>query len=93
MSYVIDGVIDTVFDEEIVGNNGFKKRILWLKTEEQYSQTLEIQFTQYNTELLDGFQSGERVRVMFGIAGRKNEKDGKERVFNSLNGFGISKLS
>ena len=73
--------------------NGFKKRVLWLKTEEQYSQTLEIQFTQYNVELLDGYQSGERVRVMLGIAGRKNEKDGKERVFNSLNGFGISKLS
>lgn len=93
MSYQIDGVIDTVFPEETVGQNGFKKRVLWLKTEEQYSQTLEIQFTQYNVELLDGYQSGERVRVMLGIAGRKNEKDGKERVFNSLNGFGISKLS
>ena len=92
MSYQIDGVIDTVFPEETVGQNGFKKRVLWLKTEEQYSQTLEIQFTQYNVELLDGFQSGERVSVILGIAGRKNEKDGKERVFNSLNGFGISKL-
>lgn len=60
MSYQIDGVIDTVFPEETVGQNGFKKRVLWLKTEEQYSQTLEIQFTQYNVELLDGYQSGER---------------------------------
>ena len=92
MSYQIDGVIDTVFPEETVGQNGFKKRVLWLKTEEQHSQTLEIQFPQYNAELLDGFQSGERVRVILGIAGRKNEKDGKERVFNSLNGFGISKI-
>ena len=93
MSYQIDGVIDTVFPEETVGQNGCKKRVLWLKNEEQYSQTLEIQFTQYNVDLLDGFQSGERVRVMLGIAGRKNEKDGKKLVFNSLNGFGISKLS
>ena len=92
MSYQIDGVIDTVFPEETVGQNGFKKRVLWLKTEEQYSQTLEIQFTQYNTDLLNGHKSGDRVRVMLGIAGRKNEKDGKERVFNSLNGFGISKI-
>ena len=92
MSYIIDGVIDTVFNEEEFGTNGFKKRVLWLKTEEQYSNTLEIQFTQQNTDLLDGLKSGERVRVTFGIAGRKNEKDGKERVFNSLNGFGISKL-
>ena len=92
MSYTTEGTIETIFDEETHGNNGFKKRVIWLKTEEQYSQTLEIQFTQYNAELLDGFQSGERVRVMLGIAGRKNEKDGKERVFNSLNGFGISKI-
>ena len=92
MSYQIDGVIDTVFPEETVGQNGFKKRVLWLKTEEQYSQTLEIQFTQYNAELLDGFQSGDRVRVTLGVNGRKTEKDGKERVFNSLNGFGIAKI-
>ena len=92
MNVTIEGIIDTVFNEETHGNNGFKKRVLWLKTEEQYSNTLEIQFTQQNTDLLDGVKSGERVRVTFGIAGRKNEKDGKERVFNSLNGFGISKL-
>ena len=92
MNVTIEGIIDTVFNEETVGANNFKKRVLWLKTEEQYSNTLEIQFTQQNTDLLDGVKSGERVRVTFGIAGRKNEKDGKERVFNSLNGFGISKL-
>ena len=92
MSYTTEGTIETILDEETHGNNGFKKRVIWLKTEEQYSQTLEIQFTQYNVELLDGFQSGERVRVMLGIAGRKTEKDGKERVFNSLNGFGIAKI-
>ena len=69
MSYVIDGVIDTVFDEEIVGNNGFKKRLLWLKTEEQYSQTIEDQFKQYNTDLLNGHKPGERDRVVLGIAG------------------------
>ena len=92
MSYIIDGVIDTVFPEETFGQNGFKKRVLWLKTEEQYPQTLEVQFTQYNVGLLDGFQNGDRVRVTLGVNGRKTEKDGKERVFNSLNGFGIAKI-
>ena len=92
MSYTTEGIIETIFDEETHGNNGFKKRVIWLKTEEQYSQTLEIQFTQYNVDLLDGFQNGDRVRVTMGVNGRKNEKDGKERVFNSLNGFGIAKI-
>lgn len=89
MSYVIDGVIDTVFNEETVGQNGFKKRVLWLKTEEQYSQTLEVQFTQQNTDMLDGYKAGEKVRVTMGVGGRKNTKNGEDRVFNSLNGFGI----
>ena len=92
MSYTTEGTIETIFDEETHGNNGFKKRVIWLKTEEQYPQTLEVQFTQYNVDLLDGFQNGDRVRVTMGVNGRKNEKDGKERVFNSLNGFGIAKI-
>ena len=58
MANVIDGVIDTVFNEEEFGTNGFKKRVLWLRTEEQYSQTLESQFTQQKTGLLDGGKSG-----------------------------------
>ena len=92
MSYTTEGTIETIFDEETVGNNGFKKRVLWLKTEEQYAQTLEVQFTQNNVDLLDGFHNGDRVRVTLGVNGRKTEKDGKERVFNSLNGFGIAKI-
>ena len=77
MSYTTEGTIETIFDEETHGNNGFKKRVIWLKTEEQYSQTLEIQFTQYNVELLDGYQSGERVRVILGIADEKTKKTAK----------------
>ena len=92
MSYTTEGTIETIFDEETHGNNGFKKRVIWLKTEEQYSQTIEIQFTQYNVSLLDEFKDDDRVRVTLGVNGRKTEKDGKERVFNSLNGFGITKI-
>ena len=92
MSYTTEGIIETIFPEETHGNNGFKKRVIWLKTEEQYSQTLEIQFTQYNVGLLDGFKNGDRVRVTLGKKKKKTEKDGKERVFNSLNGFGIAKI-
>ena len=92
MNVTIEGIIDTVFNEETVGANNFKKRVLWVKTEEQYSNTFEIQFLQHNTDLLDGLKAGERVRVTIGLNGKKNEKDGKERVFNSMNGFGISKL-
>lgn len=92
MNYSIEGTIDTMFPEETFGQSGFKKRVIWLKTEEPYPQTLEIQFTQHNTDLLSDFNSNDRVRVTMGVNGRKTEKDGKERVFNSLNGFGIAKI-
>ena len=91
MSYIVEGVIDTVFNEETVGNNGFKKRVLWITTEEQYSQTLEIQFTQNNTDMLDGYKAGEKVKVSVNVNGRKNTKNGEDRVFNSLVGYSISR--
>ena len=91
MSYEFEGVVDTVFDEETVGNNGFKKRVLWVKTEEQYPQELEVQFNQNNTDLLDGFKEGDRVKVSVNVNGRKNTKGDNTRVFNSLVGFRISR--
>jgi single-strand DNA-binding protein len=92
MSYEIEGLVDSVFNEETVGNNGFKKRILWLKTEEQYPQELEIQFNQNNTDLLDGFKEGDRVKVSVNVNGRKNTKGEVVRIFNSLVGYRIKRL-
>ena len=83
--------MDTVFNEETVGNNNFKKRILWVKTDEQYPQDLEVQFNQQNTSKLDGYKAGDKVKVMVNVNGRKNVKNGVEKVFNSLVGFSISK--
>lgn len=93
MSYTAIGIIDAVFPEETVGNNGFKKRVLWIKTEEQYSQILEFQFTQQNTDLLDGLSPGEKVQINFNINGRKTDHPQHgERVFNSNVGFQIKRL-
>ena len=91
MSYEIEGVVDTVFNEEIVGTNNFKKRVLWVTTEEQYSQTLEVQFNQNNVDMLDGVKEGDRVKVSVNVNGRKNTKGDNTRVFNSLVGFRISR--
>lgn len=91
MSYIVEGVIDTVFDTETVGNNNFQKRIVWVTTEEQYSQTLEIQFTQNNVDMLDGYKAGEKIKISVNVNGRKNEKNDVVRVFNSLVGYQISR--
>ena len=91
MSYEFNGTVDTVFNEETVGQNGFKKRVLWVKTDEQYPQDLEIQFNQQNTSKLDGVRAGDKVKVGVNVNGRKTSKNGTEKVFNSLVGFSISK--
>ena len=62
MSYEFNGTVDTVFNEETVGQKGFKKRVLWVKTDEQYPQDLEIQFNQQNTSKLDGIKAGIRLK-------------------------------
>jgi len=93
MSYKVIGIVDTVFNEETVGNNGFLKRLIWIQTEEQYSQVLQIEFNKANTDLLDGYEPGQKVEVTFNINGRKNNSSQYgERVFNSLVGFQIKRL-
>lgn len=93
MNYTTVGVIDTVFDEETVGQNGFKKRAVWIVTDEQYSQVLEIQFTQHNVDQLDGYEVGQKVQITFNIQGRKtNHATYGERVFNTNIGFQITRV-
>lgn len=91
MSEIIrTGEVINVFPEQKITAN-FTKRVLWLKTDEQYPQTLEIQFVNQNVDLLDNFSSGDRAEVTFGVNGKLNGKGGEDRVFNSLTGYRIIK--
>ena len=91
MSEIIrTGEVINVFPEQKITAN-FTKRVLWLKTDEQYPQTLEILFVNQNVDLLDKFSSGDRAEVTFGVNGKLNSKNGEDRVFNSLTGYRIIK--
>lgn len=91
MSEIIrTGEVINVFPEQKITAN-FTKRVLWLKTDEQYPQTLEIQFVNQNVDLLDNFSSGDMAEVTFGVNGKLNSKGGEDRVFNSLTGYRIIK--
>lgn len=91
MSEIIrTGEVINVFPEQKITDN-FTKRVLWLKTDEQYPQTLEIQFVNQNVDLLDNFSSGDRAEVTFGVNGKLNSKGGEDMVFNSLTGYRIIK--
>ncbi|WP_343668706.1 DUF3127 domain-containing protein [Chitinophaga sp.] len=89
---VLKGRIKNIFPSEIFGN--FEKRVMWLEEQDvQYPQTYEVQFTQGDCNVLDGFQPGQMVECHINLRGRHSEKSGKEYVFNSLQCWRIKKLA
>lgn len=90
----VTGSIKRIESTRIVGaNNDFKIRDLILATEEQYPQTLSIQFIQGKCEELDKFQPGQNVKIDINLRGKETTKDGKVSVFNTIQGWRIQKAS
>lgn len=82
----VTGSILHIGETETVGSAGtFKKRLLVVKTKDQYSQEIPIDFVQDKCELLDPFFGGEEVKVSINIRG--NSYNGK--WYCSLNGWKI----
>lgn len=87
MSEVIGSIIH-IGNTETVGSAGtFKKRLLVVKTNEQYPQEVPIDFVQDKCEVLDKYAIGQSVKV--GINIRGNSYNGK--WYCSLNGWRIDK--
>jgi len=87
MSEVIGSIIH-IGNTETVGSAGtFKKRLLVIKTNEQYPQEVPIDFFQDKCEVLDKYAIGQSVKV--GINIRGNSYNGK--WYCSLNGWRIDK--
>lgn len=86
------GIIKRIEATKEVGANAFKTREVVVTTEEQYPQTLSIQFVQDKTAILDNFQPNQKVKITVNLKGRENTKDGKTSVFNTIQGWKIEKL-
>ena len=86
----IQGRIKQIFPSQTMGQNGFEKRDLVITTEEQYPQTIIIQFTQQRCDLLDSLQVGQRVKVYINIRGREwTNPQGEIKYFNTIEGWKI----
>ena len=86
----IQGRIKQIFPSQTMGQNGFEKRDLVIVTEEQYPQTIIIQFTQQRCELLDSLQVGQNVKVYINIRGREwTNPQGETKYFNTIEGWKI----
>ena len=86
----IQGRIKQIFPSQLIGQNGFEKRDLVVTTEEQYPQTIIIQFTQQRCDLLNNLQVGQNVKVYINIRGREwTNQQGEIKYFNTIEGWKI----
>jgi single-strand DNA-binding protein len=80
----IEGKIIKVFDAVKISES-FTKRALIIETDDRYPQTVQIDFTQHQTSLLDDKKEGQTVKVYFNVRGRQWQ----DKYFVSLNGWRI----
>ena len=86
----IQGRIKQIFPSQVIGQNGFEKRDLVIVTDENYPQTIIIQFTQQRCDLLDSLQVGQVVKVYINIRGREwTNPQGEIKYFNTIEGWKI----
>lgn len=81
-------------DTQEVGQKNFKIRNVHVTTEEQYPQTLEVQFVQDKTAELDNYKAGDKVRISVNLKGKEVTKEnGDIAVYNTIGGWKIEKLA
>ena len=86
----LTGNIKLIGKTETFGAKGFRKRELVIVTEDQYPQTVLIEFTQDNCDLLDHYAEGEDVTVSINIRGREwINPQGEAKYFNSIQAWKI----
>lgn len=87
MTHQLKGIVHQVDAPQQI-NEKLTKRVLVIKTEEQYPQLVAFE-TINKPELFDGYNSGDTVNVSFNIRGREWEN----RYFVSLHAWKIERQS
>ena len=91
MSQSVKGTIKTITPETTFGK--MRKKSVILTTEEQYPQTLEVEFVNDKTSLIQGYDPGEKVEIAINIRGREWASPKNEvKYFISLTGWKIDRL-
>ena len=71
----------------------FRKRELVVTTDEQYPQSIMIEFVQDKIDLLNNLTVGENVKVSINLGGREwVNPQGETKYFNSIKGWRIEKM-
>jgi hypothetical protein len=71
----------------------FVKRELVVTTDEQYPQSIMIEFVQDKADLLNAVSVGDNVKVSINLGGREwVNPQGETKYFNSIKGWRIEKI-
>jgi hypothetical protein len=84
----INGKIIVIGETETIGAKDFKKRLLVVQTDEQFSQTIPVEFTQDKTNLLDKFKVDDLVKVSINLRG----SEWKGKYYANIQGWRIDKV-
>jgi hypothetical protein len=89
----LQGKIKVLNETKTFGDKGFRKRELVITTEEQYPQSILIEFVQDKTDLLNAYKVGDNVKVGINVGGREwVNPQGETKYFNSITGWRIEKV-
>jgi translation initiation factor IF-3 len=85
------GKIRVVNAEQIVSEK-YKKREVVVITDEQYPQSINIEFAQDKCDLLNLYKEGDSVKVSINLRGREwVNPEGVSKYFNTIQGWRIEK--
>ena len=88
----VTGKIKLIDQTKEVGSAGFKKRDVVVTTDEQYPQSILVQFVQDKCDLLNNFQVGDAVKIDINLRGREwINPQGEAVYFNTIQGWRIGK--
>ncbi len=89
----VTGKIKVIGQTATFGSSGFKKRELVVTTEEQYPQTIMVEFVQDKCSILDKYQVGNSVKIGVNLRGKEwTNPQGEIKYFNSIQGWRIEKV-
>jgi predicted lactoylglutathione lyase len=88
----VTGKIKVISAEQQISPT-FRKKELVVTTDEQYPQSIMIEFTQDKADLLNSFSVGEVVKVSINLGGREwVNPQGETKYFNSIKGWRIERV-
>lgn len=93
MNTEVKGTIKKIDDTKTFGTSGFRKREAVITTDDQYPQSILIEFIQDKCELLDACKIGQDVKISYNLRGKEwVNPEGETKYFNSIQGWKIEIL-